>query len=447
MTGKADREGMTGKGETIMTRHRWRWLAVVSALALVLTACPADDDDVAEPAPDEEPEPDEPDPDPDPEPEPDDEVAEPTGDPINFGFIGSLSGPFAPWGVSVRNGMEMAVEEINAEGGVLGRPLALIERDTGNVPEEGVTALAGMVERDDIVAAGGLISSDVALATSREAEALQVPLFLVKAGSDAILTTESRYTFRTCLPAAPMNMGPLAQFIEDQGMTRVGALIADYAWGRAIEAAVMDQIAELDIELEVQVAPVGEDDFTPYLRRFEEFDPELVISTGHPPGAGPFTRQAADLGLDTLVISSWVPLELIFGAVGDAVFDRYMDFKCVDADSAEFQELATRYYDRFGVFMEDDAVSGYGQILIIAEAIEATGSTDPVELADYIRTNTFHVPGHAWDLEWTEWGEFANAQPILVIFRDQEPPEGVNPGAGWWAESLFQSEPLEPFVP
>src|SRR5690606_32413766 len=131
-----------------------------------------------------------------------------------------LTGPFAPWGVNVRNGMQMAVADINSAGGVDGRPLERVERDRQGTPDEGVTALGGMIEQEGIVAAGGVISSDVALAAARIAEQEQVPLFLIKAGSSRILTPDSRYTFRTCLPAAPMVMGPVADYLEQEGLTR-----------------------------------------------------------------------------------------------------------------------------------------------------------------------------------------------------------------------------------
>ena len=79
-----------------------------------------------------------------------------------------------------------------------------------------MTAFKYLVEREGIVAAGGVISSDVGLAVSREAEALKVPVFLTMSGSHQILTKESRYTFRTCLPAAPMNMGYIAGLIKER---------------------------------------------------------------------------------------------------------------------------------------------------------------------------------------------------------------------------------------
>jgi ABC-type branched-subunit amino acid transport system substrate-binding protein len=79
--------------------------------------------------------------------------------------------------------------------------IEMVEADDQNNPDEGTTALERMVEQDGVVAAGGVISSDVGLATSRTAEELEVPLFLVKAGAGGILSQDSRYTFRTCLPS------------------------------------------------------------------------------------------------------------------------------------------------------------------------------------------------------------------------------------------------------
>jgi ABC-type branched-subunit amino acid transport system substrate-binding protein len=97
--------------------------------------------------------------------------------------------------------------------------------------------------------------------------------------------------------------------------------------------------------------------------------------------------------------------------------------------------------------MEMDAVAGYAIVQIVAEAIEATGSADPQALADHIRGNEFDVPGHGYTLAWTEWGELAQATPVLGVMREMEPPEGVNPGADWYLEVLFRSDPLEPYEP
>jgi len=204
--------------------------------------------------------------------------------PIKVAFLGTLSAPFAPWGIQVRDGMKMAIAELN-EKGVLGRKLELVERDDKNNASEGITAYRYLVEREGIVAAGGMISSDVGLAVSREAEAARVPFFLTMSGSQRILKQSSRYTFRTCLVAAPMTMEPVAAFIKDRKLTRVGAIVADYEWGHALREAFEKVIKPLPgVRTQVEVAPVPERDFTPYLRSSRPSTRSSSWPPGTPPG-------------------------------------------------------------------------------------------------------------------------------------------------------------------
>lgn len=421
-----------------LTRHRWLLLTVACVLALAACSGAAETDDGASGGGDAS------------------EVSEPAGEatgglgavaePIRIGTLTALSGPFAPWGVSVTNGMQMAAADINDAGGVDGHTIELVERDTQSTPEEGVTALRGMIERDGIIAAGGIISSDVGLATARIAEQEQVPLFLVKAGSGAILTADSRYTFRTCLPAAPMTMAPVANYLEQEGLTRAGAIIADYAWGRSIEDAFGASLGDAGIETQVEVAPVTDTDFTSYLRSLQDFDPDVIVATGHPPGTGAIVSQSAELGLDTVVTGPYAVLSTVMEGVGDAAFDRFVDFDCADYADPGYQELAVRYNEQFDAFMEDDAVAGYGIVTMIAEAVGEVGA-DPTAVAEYLHATSFDLPGYPSELSWTEWGELANATPVVSIIREQEPPEGVNPGANWYPEVLLTADPLEPYQP
>ena len=373
---------------------------------------------------------------------------EPSGDPINIGLLTSFTGPFTPWGLQVRDGMELAVADINAEGGVDGRPLALVEADDQNNPDEGMTALERMVEQDNVVAAGGVISSDVGLATAGLAEELEVPLFMVKAGAAPILTQDSRYTFRTCLPSAPMTAGPLAQYVQDEGLTKVGAIVADYAWGQSVKAALEEEFAGLEgVELQVEVAPVTETDFTTYLRRLQEFGPDVITATGHPPGTGSIMLQATDLGLDVPVTGPYAVLPTVMEGAGAVAPDRYVDYDCANFEDEEYLELAARFAESSELgFMDDDAVAGYGIVTMVAEAVAEVGD-DPVAVAEYLHQNEFDLPGYAFTMAWTEWGELAKAQPPLSIIRSEAPPEGLNPGADWWPEVLLVPEPLEPYVP
>ncbi|MGH9209687.1 MAG: ABC transporter substrate-binding protein [Acidimicrobiales bacterium] len=410
-----------------MTRGRTKVIAVAAVLALLAVACGDDDDDDDATAQEDN--------------------GEAGGEPVVIGALTSLNGPFAPWGLQVRDGMQMAVDEINADGGVDGRPLELAVVDDQMDPEEGTSGVERLVE-DGAVAIGGVISSDVGLATARVAEELETPLFLVKAGSEEILTADSRYTFRTCLPAAPMVAGPIAQYLEEEGLTRVGAIIADYAWGQAIRGAMEEEFGALDgVELQVEVAPVPETDFTTYLRNLESFEPDILVATGHPSGSGAITVQSADLGFDVPVIGAYSPFSLVMSGAADAGIDRYADFDCADFESDEYQELARRYLEMSeNTFMEDDAVAGYGIVQMVVQAVGEVGD-DPVDIAEYLHGETFDLPAYPFEMGWTEWGELATAQPLFTVVGEGPAPEGVNEAGEWYPETLILPDPLEPYEP
>ena len=366
---------------------------------------------------------------------------------IKFGFVSSLSGPFTPWGIQVRDGMKMAVDELNEKGGVLGRKLEIVERDDKNNPNEAITAFQYMAERESIVAAGGAISSDVGLALGRQAESLQVPYFLTMSGADAILKKASRYTFRTCLPPAPTDIASVAALIKDKKYTRVGVIFADYAWGHSVREAVESQIKPLaGVNLQIEVAPVPEKDFTPYLRKLQGLDPEVIVAIGHPPGAPTITRQAVELGMKAQVIGPWYPTEFMVQRVGEMMFGRYVDYSCVDFENAAYKQLAEKYNKAYKRMFDNNAFSGYVMVKMVADAIRRTNSVDPKAIAEAIRKGSFDQPGYGWPLSYTEWGEMKGAKPLLYTYEKGDPGP-INAGATWRPVVIFRSPPLQPHVP
>jgi branched-chain amino acid transport system substrate-binding protein len=367
--------------------------------------------------------------------------------PVKIAFLSSLSGPFTPWGIQVRDGMKLAIAEINAAGGVNGRPLELVERDDRNNASEGVTAFKYLVEREGIVAAGGVISSDVGLAVAREAEALKVPLFLTMSGSHIILRKDSRFTFRTCLPAAPMSMDYIAGLIRERKYTRVGVIVADYAWGHAIRESVERFIKPIPgVRVQIEVAPVPERDFTPYLRKLQPLDPELVIATGHPPGTAIITRQSIELGMKGQVIGPWYPTEFTVERVGELMFGRFVDYSCADFESASYQALAAKYHTATKRLLDNNALSGYAIVKMVAASVAKTGSTDPKVVAQAIHAGRFQVDGYAWPLSFTDWGEMKEAAPILYTYEKGAAGK-MNPTASWRPKVVFRSKTTPPYVP
>ncbi len=435
-----------------MTRGRASiWFALLAALALLAAACGSGDDDGADGSDDVAAN------------DSDDSASEDSGDgdddagdsadepaddtePIKIGALTSLTGPFTSWGLHVEAGLKMAADDINANGGVDGRMIEIIVADDQSDAEEAVVQFERLLE-DGVVAVAGTISSGVGAATAGLAESNQVPLFLSKAGSDALLTSDSRYTFRTCLPAGPMLAVPWAQYAQDQGFTKVGQMIADYAWGQSFLAASEPVFGDAGIALQSEIAPVPEQDFTTYLRSLDEFGPELILATGHPPGSGPILAQAADLGLNVNVAGPGSSMTAVLEAAGDTAIGRYADHSCANYFSDDYAELATRYVADTGLgFMEDDAVAMYAVVNAVADAVSNVGD-DPTAMAEYLHGQSYTSPGMAYPLAWTEWGELAQAQMVLVSVTGGPAPDGLNEAGEWWVEELFTSAPLEPYVP
>lgn len=372
-------------------------------------------------------------------------AAEP--EPIKIGALTSLSGRFVVWGAPIAKGMRLAVKELNKAGGILGRRVVLVERDTKGSPAEALTSLKDLLEREQVVAVGGVVSSGVAMACAAEAERAHVPLFLGFAGSHAILSKSSRYTFRTNLVAAPMLIDAYGSFIKAQGFKRIGAIIADYEWGHSIKTAIEEKIVPLPgVKVQIEVAPVAEKDFTIYLRRLEDLKPEILLLTGHPPGEYVAAKQAFEMGIAQLATFSGGGEEVFMKTVGKIGFNRVLDFASADFESPAYKDLAERYYRAFGTLFGSSAFSGYVTVKLVADAIKRTKSLNPKDIADAIRKGRFIQPGYAFPLSYTEWGELKEVSYVLFTIEEGDPGR-INPGAGWRPKVVFRTPQLKPYVP
>ena len=291
---------------------------------------------------------------------------------IKIGMLTDLTSTFTPWGVNVRDGMALAAKEINDAGGLNGSMIEIVTQDDENDGDIGVDRFERLVE-EGVVAVGGILSSGVGAPVAAVAEQMQMPTFLVKSGTEAALTRDSRYTFRTCLPAAPMTAGPILQYAQEQGFTKVGAIVADYPWGQSFKAAMENTFEGSGIEFTIEVAPVPPNtDFTPFVRSMADFGSELLVATGHPPGNAAITALSADL-LDVPVTGAWIPPDLAVGGLQDVAVGRYSDFACADYLSDGYAELARRYLAfSDNKFMSDDAVAGYAIVQIVARGSQGS---------------------------------------------------------------------------
>lgn len=409
-------------------RRRYLQLAGSSVTAGAIAGCLGDDDD--EPADDA---------DDDDEPIADeDDTNDVDDDPITIAGLQPYSGPFALYGDMHTAGVDFAIQEINANDGVLGRPLQHEAVDTGSDPGEALTIFIGMIEDHDPVAVVGPVSSDVVLNVVPDAEEEGIPLFIHAGGDPREITRESRFTFRTANLPATVWAQSFSELIEEEGYDSAGAIIADYAWGRAMEAALDHYISD-QIELHMEVAPFGADDFTPYLGDFPD-DIELLIGSGHPPGVHPIFSQALELGLEPdLYVAAIAPTTASIGALGESVTQNFSTGTQPDMFSDEFAETAERFYEETGEQFDSSSATGYSTVQMIAQAIEEAGSADSEAVAEEIRTQEFDTL-FAEPMQYTEYGEPDQQVHILSGYEMGDTP--YSPETEIRPDEVFRSEPL-----
>lgn len=339
-------------------------------------------------------------------------------DAIVIGSLQPLSGGFAPWGQAHRAGLEFAIDEINANGGVLDRPLEIVETDTESDAGEADTIFRQYVEAEDAVVITGPVSSDVGIRTAQTAEEMEVPMILHMAGSHRIHTRSSRYTFRLGSLPAPMDLQVTAELIEDAGYSSIGAINADYEWGNTVQDLMADRFPD-GINLHSEMTAQGETDFTPFLRDMPD-DIELLVATGHPPGSPSIHSQAIELGFQhELTTGAGLPPGVLYEALG-AEAETFGHLHVADVYSDQYQEVATRFAEERGERMDTHEALGYVTGELIAAAIEDAGSADPVDVADAIREIELDTL-LANPLQYNEWGEIDNVVAFLSTFEEGEP--------------------------
>jgi len=360
---------------------------------------------------------------------------------IAIGALEPLSGNFTPWGEAHRAGLEFAIQEVNADGGVLDRELELVVEDTESDATEADSIFRRLAEQEGVVAATGPVSSDVGIRTARTAEDLEIANMLHMAGSDEVLTRDSRYTFRVGLVPAPTMMRAQAQLVEDAGYERVGAIIGDYAWGQAVKSSIQEFFP---VDVAIETAPLGADDFKPFIRNMPD-GLEMMVASGHPPGSLTIMGQQFELGYEPEVTTGpGIPPGTVFGALGETATRGFTHVHQTDVYSQEFVDIASRFAEERGERM--DTHEGYGYVTgkLLAQAISDADSTDPVEIADAIRNIEFDTI-FANPIQYTEWGELDNQRQLYSTI-DTGAPE-YYPDGEWKLVEEFRTDPLEPYDP
>ena len=310
-------------------------------------------------------------------------------EPIKIGQFASLTGKEASLGQSSNKGTLMAIDDLNAAGGVLGRPLLLVTEDTQSKPGETATVVKKLISRDKVVALLGEVASSRSLEAAPIAQAAKVPM-ISPASTNPKVTETGAYIFRTCF-IDPFQGPVMARFAREHLKAKRVALVVSNSSAYSIGLAKFFResfVANGGTIVLEQKYSEGDKDFKAQLTAIKAAGVDAVFNPGYYNEGALIVRQARDLGLTLPIFGadSW-EAEALIQLGGKAMEGAYLCSHYSPEDpSPRVQNFVAAYKKRFGSTPDSNASLGYDFVLVLVDAIRRAGTTERNALREAIAT-------------------------------------------------------------
>jgi len=301
------------------------------------------------------------------------------GSEIRLGGVGPVTGEAATFGVSTKQGIELAVEEWNAKGGVLGKKIKLFFADDKGDPAEGATVYTKLIQQDKVTAIVGTVMSKVTLAGAPIAQAAKVPMISPTSTNEKV-TQVGDYIYRACF-IDPFQGTVGAKFaFQDLGAKKAAAIFDvgnDYTKGlsenfrKTFEALGGKVVA-------FEGHPTGTTDFKAQLTKIIQAKPDVLYVSDYYNDVGLIAKQARELGYTGPMVGGdgWDSPELtkIGGtAVENGFFTNHYS---KDDTRPVVQEFSKKFKAKFNADADALAALAYDATYIMLDAIKRAGKTD-----------------------------------------------------------------------
>ncbi|TQF13843.1 ABC transporter substrate-binding protein [Myxococcus llanfairpwllgwyngyllgogerychwyrndrobwllllantysiliogogogochensis] len=316
---------------------------------------------------------------------------------ILIGEVGSLTGSEATFGVSARNGIELALNEANAAGGVRGRPLAVRVYDSQGRPEEGAQAATRLITQDRVVAILGEAASSVSMAMAEKAQVGKVPM-ITPTSTSAEVTKKGDYIFRVCFIDEFQGL-VMAKFARENLKLSKVAVLTDnksaFSIGLAeVFTAKFQEFGGTIVGNESYSK--GDTDFRAQLTALKQVKPEAVFVPGYYTDVGIIARQAREVGLKVPLLGGdgW-DSDKLFELGGSALEGSYFSnhYSPGNPDPV-LQSFLARYKEKYGSVPDSVAALSYDAARVLVEALKRAPDTSGPALRDAIAA-TKDFPGVA----------------------------------------------------
>ena len=305
---------------------------------------------------------------------------------IVIGEFASLTGGTASFGQSSHKGTQMAIDELNASGGLLGRKINLITEDDQSKAGEPATVVRKLISRNKIVALLGEVASSRSLEAAPIAQQARVPM-ISPASTNPKVTEAGDYVFRICF-IDPFQGTVLAKFALSKGLKKAAILTdvkQDYSVG--LSQFFKDYfIAHGGTLVSEQSYSSGDKDFKAQLTSIKSTGPEVILASGYYTEAGLISRQSRQLGLNVPFLGGdgWDSPSLIEVAGDSMEGNFFSDHFSVEDPSPVIQNFIQKFRAKYNETPDAMSALGYDSAMLLADAIKRANGTDSVKLRDAI---------------------------------------------------------------
>ena len=361
-----------------------------------------------------------------------------TGD-IKVGVYGDTTGATSSFGVSTKNGIQLAFDEINAAGGVNGRKLQMIFEDDQGTPEKAKTVISKLVNQDKVVAVLGEVASSNSLAAAPVAQEAKIPM-ITPSSTNPKVTEVGDYISRVCF-IDPFQGSVMAKFAANTLKAKTAAVIGDVQsdYSKGLTQFFRQEFEKLGGKIvSEQTYTQSDPDFKAQLTSIRNLNPDVIYIPGYYGQVAIIAKQARELGMNMPLLGGdgWDSPEL-WKLGGEALKNSYIsNHYSAENPAPEIQNFVKAYQAKFGVVPDSLAALAYDAAKVLADAIKRAGGTDSVKLKDAINA-TKEFAGVTGKI--TLDGSRNAVKPAVVLelnpsaskfaFKETIYPEGMTPPA------------------
>jgi len=341
---------------------------------------------------------------------------------VKIGGIGPLTGDYANYGISVKQGAELAIKEINAAGGIGGQQIELSFQDSQGDPESAVNAYGKLMDWGMQLSLGCVFSGETAtvVAAAKDDDIL---LLTPSGSSDAILEGNDK-AFRVCFNDSYQGVAAADFVVEHSLADKVAVLYqSDYDYSVGLYEAFKAECEAKNIQIvEVQTFTEGtKTDFTTQINKLLDADVKVIFIPIYAEPASTFLTQAKGKFGDDVYFFGADGLDGILGKVAQdvTIADNVLMLTPFAADSteADIQAFVKAYQEAYKSTPDQFAADGYDAIYILKAAVEKAGSTSGAAVAKVMQE--IKVDGLTGTMTWTADGN-TQKSALAIIYKNGE---------------------------